>query len=243
MESKTNRPAVLAFTAVGAVAGFLLRRWQLHSAFDEAGLVIRGSASSWVLGIVCAVLVVALAFLSRRLPRKSGYEESFSSGMPEMLISVIAAVLLLAGSALELLHGTTGKLALVVHFLGVCSALCILVTAMQRYRGVVPPVAVHILPCLYLVIKLIADFKQWSVDPAVLDYCFELFAAIAAMCAIYHLGGFCFDKGGRRISVFWCLSCLVFSVVALADGGLTHTLLIGGVGLWAGVNGWQLLED
>ena len=36
-------------------------------------------------------------------------------------------------------------------------------------------------------VKLILDFKRWSVDPAVLDYCFALFAAIAAMCAVFHL--------------------------------------------------------
>ena len=242
MNESTNRRLVLILTLAGAIAGFFLRRWQLQSAFDEAGLVLRGSAATWALGTLCLVCVVALVLFSRGLARKGGYEESFSSGMPEMLISVAAAAMLLAGSALEVAGGVRG-LDLAVHFLGVCSALCILVTAIRRYRGVVPPTAVHILPCLYLVLKLIVDFKQWSVDPAVLDYCYELFAAIAAMCAVYHLGGFCFGKGGRRISVFWCLTCLVFSTISLADGGLTHSLLIGGMGLWAAVNGWQLLED
>ena len=242
MSGTTNRRLVLILTLAGAIAGFFLRRWQLQSAFDQDGLVLRGSAATWALGTLCLVWTVGLAVFARGLERRSGYEESFSSGLPEMLLSVGAAATVLVGSALEVAGGVRG-LDLAVQFLGVCSALCILVTALRRYRGVVPPAAVHILPCLYLVLKLIVDFKQWSVDPAVLDYCYELFAAIAAMCAVYHLGGFCFGKGGRRISVFWCLTCLVFTAVSLADGGLTHTLLFGGMGLWAAVNGWQLLED
>ncbi len=241
MRAKTNRIPVFLITAAGAAAGFLLRRWQLGSAYDEAGLMVSGQASTWVLGIACALLTVFLIGICRRLEPRCTYLESFSSGKPEMAVSLTAAALLLAGNALALSAAPRGA-GLAVSFFGILSALCMAATAVQRFRGVVPSAVLHIAPCLYLVIKLIVDFKRWSVDPAVLDYCYELFAAIAAMCAVYHLGGFCFDKGRRRISAFWCMACLVFSAVSLADGGLSHGLLIGGLGLWAAVNGWQLFE-
>ena len=242
MRAKTNRTVRFLPFLVGAAAGAALRRWQLSSAFDSEGQVISGSPSTWVLGILCALLVVLALIVVRRLPKRAGYEESFSSEAPEMAISLAAAVLLLAGCALDLMAAPRGA-NLLVQFLGIASALCIAVTARQRYQGIVPKAALHILPCLYLVVRLIVDFKQWSVDPAVLDYCYTLFASITAMCAVFHLGGFCFSQGRRRTSVFWCLLCVVFSAVSLADGGLSHCLLTGGVGLWAGINGWQLLED
>lgn len=242
MRAKTNRIFLFLPFLVGAAAGAAVRRWQLSSAFDSDGLVISGSPSTWVLGILCALLVVLALVLVQRLPKRSGYEENFSSETPEMVISLAAAVLLLAGCAVSLLNEPRG-VNLLVQFLGIASALCVAVTARQRYQGVVPKAALHLLPCLYLVVRLIVDFKQWSVDPAVLDYCYTLFASISAMCAVFHLGGFCFSQGRRRTSVFWCFLCVVFSAVSLADGGLSHCLLTAGIGLWAGINGWQLLED
>ena len=242
MRAKNNRISILLPFLIGAVAGAVVRRWQLSSAFDSDGLVISGSPSTWVLGILCALLAVLALLFSRRLTPRGGYEESFSSETPEMVISLVAAVLLLAGCAADLMTEPIG-INVLVQFLGIASALCIAVTARQRYQGVVPKAALHMLPCLYLVVRLIVDFKQWSVDPAVLDYCYTLFASISAMCAVFHLGGFCFSQGRRRTSVFWCFLCVVFSAVSLADGGLSHSLLTAGIGLWAGINGWQLLED
>lgn len=242
MSAKTNRISIFLPFLIGAAAAAVVRRWQLSSAFDSDGLMISGSPSTWVLGILCALLTVLALILSHRLAKHSGYEESFSSETPEMVVSLIAAALLLAGCGLSLVTSPSG-INVLVQFLGIASALCIAVTARQRYQGVVPKAALHLLPCLYLVVRLIVDFKQWSVDPAVLDYCYTLFASISAMCAVFHLGGFCFAQGRRRTSVFWCLLCIVFSAVSLADGGLSHCLLTGGIGLWAGVNGWQLLED
>ena len=242
MTAKTNRLAFFLPFLAGAAIGAAVRRWQLHTAFDGDGLVISGSPSTWVLGILCAALAVLALILVRRLPKRCGYAESFSSETPEMIVSLAAAALLLAGCCLELVSAPGGINA-IVQFLGIASALCMGFVARQRYMGVVPKAAFHMLPCVYLVVRLIVDFKRWSVDPAVLDYCYALFASITAMCAVFHLGGFCFSQGRRRTTVFWCLLCVVFSAVTLADGGLSNALLSGGLGLWAAVNGWELLEN
>ena len=242
MRAKTNRLAVGVLALVGAVGGLILRRWQLNTAFDSDGLVVSGAVSTWVLGIFCALVTLLLALICCRLSRRSEYTASFSSGQPELVISLIAAALWLAGSGAALMAQPSGA-NLVVSFLGILSAFCVGATAVLRFRGTVPPVAIHAAPCIYAVVKLIVDFKQWSVDPAVLDYCYELFAAISLMCALYHLGGFCFDRGQRRLSVFWCLMCVVFSAVALASGSMTSRLLLGGTCCWAAVNSWQLLEE
>lgn len=242
MRAKTNRLSILIFTAAGAAVGFALRRWQLASAFDEAGLVLPGSPSVWLLGVFCALMAAGLALVCSGLRPRGDYESSFSSGTPELVVSAAAAAAILLGCAMELMN-KPGSVQTIVGFLGIAAALCVAVTAVQRCRGIVPSIALHVTPCIYLVVKLIVDFKRWSVDPAVLDYCYELFAAIAVMCAVYHLGGFCYGKGKRRTSAFWCLAGALFSAVSLADGGVSHTLLAGGLGIWAAINAWQLLED
>lgn len=238
MNSNKLRTLAFILAVPGGAAGYFLRLWQLRQTAGPAG----GDTSILWLGLFCAVIVALLALQCARLRRQSAYEEVFSSNTGPLLVSVAAAAMLMAASALQLLQGLSG-IQLVICFLGLASGLSFVVTAAQRYRGVVPPAAVHVLPCIYLVIRLIIDFRQWSVDPAVLDYCFELFAAIAAMCAVYHLGAFCYNRGGRRISAFWCMTAMFFSAVAMVGCGLVHTLLIGSLGLWAGVNGWQLMEN
>ena len=241
MRANTKRLPFFFVMLAGAAVGFVLRRWQLRTAYDSSGLVISGSLSTWVLGIFSLLITLFFLWTARRLPRKTEYSAAFPTGRAELAVSLAAAALLLAGCVCSLMSDLSG-FNLAVQFLGILSAFCILATAVLRFRGSVPAPLIHMTPCIYLVVRLIVDFKRWSADPAILDYCYELFAAIAAMCAVYHLGGFCFGRGQRRLGVFWCMACVVFSAVALADGGLTRSLLLCGLGLWAGVNGWQLLE-
>jgi len=242
MEQSSHRLAPALIAAAGAIAGFVLRRWQLRAAFDAAGQAVPGHGSSLLLALVCAAAVLLLALLSTRLEPRGGYEESFSSGAPELALSALAALAMLLSCALSLL-GRPAGLWLVMGFLGLLAGFCIALSAAQRYRGTVPPLALHILPCVYLAARLIFMFKSWSVDPVVQDYCYELFASISAMLATYHLGGFCLGRGQRRMCAFWCLTGTVFSAVALAGAGLEARLLFAACGLWCAVNGWQLLED
>lgn len=240
MRAKTNRNLILYLLIGDGAAGFLLRHWQQTSAFDEAGLVIPGSPSVWVLSIFALVITVLIAVVSLGMRPRSVYTESFSSGTPEMVVTVLSGALLLAGCVAAMVQG---QRTMPVTVLGVAAAAAIVVIGLQRQRGVVPPAVVHLIPCAYLIVALIVDFRHWSVDPTVLDYCFDLFAAIGAVCAMVNLMGFCFDKGRRRETLFWCLAGCFFSMVALGDVGLVRCLTTGGLALFLGVNAWQLLED
>ena len=70
---------------------------------------------------------------------------------------------------------------------------------------------------VYLVVRLIVCFQEWNIDPSVHDYCFQLLAAICCMLAAFQLAGFSFDKGKRRMSLFWSLSAVVFCGISAAD--------------------------
>lgn len=242
MQKKSIRIPASALALAGSAAGFALRKWLLTQAYDDEGLMIRGSVSIWVLGIFCAVVVLAFALLAGRLGKRADYESTFSSSGFCFAASVLAGALVLAGSAAGVLEDPAA-VRMILGFLGIASGVCFLAIGAGRFRGKAVGPGVHILPVVYLVFKLIVDFKQWSIDPAILDYCFSLFAAISAMCAVYTVAGFCFGKGGRRMSAFWCLTGTVLTAVSLADGGLQNLLLGGGLWLWLAVNGWQILED
>ena len=238
MQANNKRIPIIIGTAAASAVCFLLRSWQLN--FGRP--IPHGLAASWILCIFCALLVLALVLYARRLPKQEEYVEAFSSGLPELLISAGSSVLILFSGILQLREPLDG-FEKIIPFFCIVSALCMTAIAVLRYRGTVPSVALHVIPCLYLVVRLILNFKRWSVDPAVLDYCFELFASITAMCAIYQLGLFCYNKGHRRSASFWCLSGVIFSAVSLAGGNAEAVLLYAGICLWCGINAWQLLED
>lgn len=240
---RTIRQTLSALAVLAAaLLGFALRCWQLGPGRDIVGRLKAGHPSGTVLAVFCALAVVALAVLSRQLKAKEIYTDAFSSGAPEMAVSAAAAVLLVFSAALSLMTERSW-VQIFIGALGLLSGLCIAVTAAQRFRGVVPPLAMHIIPCVYLAARLIVIFKRWSVDPVVQDYCYNLFASISTMCAVYHLGGFCLNQGQRRLSAFWCLAGVVFSAVALPGPGNAQRLFYGAMLLWCGANAWQLLED
>lgn len=240
MRAKTNRTLILCLLLAAGAVGFFLRRWQLSTAFDEAGLVRSGIPSIWVLSVFALVVTVLAALAAARLDKRSAYRGCFSSGAPEMTVTVLSAALVLAGCVLAMVNGQRTA---PVTVLGVAAALAMGAVGLLRGRGTMPVAAVHLIPCVYLIVTLIVDFRRWSVDPTVLDYCFDLFAAIGTICATVNLMGFCFDKGRRRETAFWCLAGTFFSMVSLGDMGVVRWLTTGGLTLWLLVNGWQLLED
>lgn len=242
MQKKSLRISLTALALAGSAVGFLLRRYMLLKAYGTDGQMIRGSASIWILAVFCALAVIALALLSRRLEQRADYESVFSSSGACMALSLAAGALTAAGGAAGVLSDPT-TVRMVLGFLAIASGICFIAIGAGRFRGAAAGAGAHLLPVIYLVFKLIVDFKHWSIDPAVPDYCFSLFAAIAVLFAVYHIAGFCFGKGRRRSAAFWCLAAAVLTAVSLADGGTQNLLTGGGMWLWAAVNAWQLLED
>lgn len=241
-QKDTHRIAPILIGAAGGLAGLALRCWQLTKGADITGRLRAGHPTGTVLAVYCAIAVIAAALLIRPMEKRSGYAESFSSERVMLLASELGAAALVMSAVMSLM-AERGAVQLVIGGLGILAGFCIAVTAAQRYRGVIPPVGLHIIPCVYLAARLILVFKQWSVDPVVQDYCYALFASIASMCATYHLGGFCLGQGQRRLTTFWCVAGGFFSLIASVGTPASQRLFYCGICLWCLANAWQLLED
>lgn len=232
-----KRNQVMSYMICVSILGFLLRVLQLRYAFDSQGLMVGGHGIVAVLVVLSAAVALGLGLTCRALEPRPAYFDAFSDGILELAVTMAGAAALLLGSAARMGQGQS-----LIGAAGILAALCMMVIGVGRFRDRPAPAAIHLLLCAYLVAKLIVDFKHWSIDPAILDYCFSLLAMICAMCATYHLCGFCFDKGRRGKAAFWCLMGVFFTGVTLADGGAADRLITGGLGLWLLTNGWQLLE-
>ena len=101
--------------------------------------------------------------------------------------------------------------------MGILAAVCLALFSYRCYLGQKPSALLYMAVSLYLVVRLIVRFQAWNTDPSIHDYCYALLANISAMLAAFHMGGFSFDKGKRRMSLFWIVCSLFFCSVTLAD--------------------------
>ena len=91
-------------------------------------------------------------------------------------------------------------------------------TAWMRSHGKATYPPLELVPDIYLVVKLILNFKGWSTDPIILDYCIMLFALIFVVLGFYYSTGFLFDLGKPRLTLLFTLCACLFSAVAIVDG-------------------------
>jgi hypothetical protein len=178
---------------------------------------------------ISVVAVAAFGIVARRLkPRK---EDVVCTSVPVMLVSLAAALLLFGGALLRFSAG--GNIALVA--LLALTAVCWAVTAVLRRAGKPVSVWLFIIPAVFFAAELVVEFRIWSRDPQILDYCYELLGLIAAMCALFHMGSFSVGKGQRRRTVFYAMCGVFFGGAALA-----HRVADGCI--WLAVMLWLIAE-
>ena len=152
---------------------------------------------------------------------------------------LLGALGLLAGCAL----GFRGSIAqMLVSLLGLLAGLSLGAGAVMRWKGKKPSAAFSVFVVLFYVAKLFRDFRHWEINPALLDYCFSLFAMIAFMLASYHAGAFSFDRGARRRLAFYSLLGVLFGAVSLAGAQLPELLIYAGSVFWMLACAQQMLK-
>lgn len=246
---QTTRAALALVTALlGAIALTGLRYYQLFHCMDENGLLIRGSRVAWGFVGLVVIVVAALVILLVGLKRTAGTEKAFSCGIFPRLCSAAAAGLFLVACAVCSIRTPLDDLPHVIIFsVGVlCGALLIISDAL-RMMGRRSNFLLLLIPSVFFAAKLVIDFKNWSVDPNVIDFCFKLLASITVMLACFNLSGFPLDVGKKRATVFFCLLAFVFCSMTAADWLLhkncptREMLLYISLGLWCLINGLILL--
>lgn len=210
----------LIFAIVAALCGSVLRTWSLHAGTDTEGVPVV-HLSHWVFIGISVLCVAVFLVLAVRSPGRSGRYQALQCGNGGFVLSLISGLLILTGSLAEfveaLLSGP-GISVPIMCLLGFMGSICCMIAAHFRRKGENPWPATEVLPILYLIVKLIFNFKDWSIDPIILDYCVILFALIFALLAFHRTAGFVFDQGKPRASLFYALCTVYFSAAAMMDG-------------------------
>ena len=218
---------LLLLTFAAAVAGALLRRYQLANELLKDGTLAPGSKMHIVLLILLVLYGAVLVLLLRPLRKKRSWREVFPTGRLVYTLQIACALLLLIGNAFAI-RGTPATAQQVVSqfsvligkllpWLGFLAAGCMAAFALLRMSGKKPSAVFYMAVSVYLVVRLILNFQSWNTDPSIHDYCFRLLAAICCMLGTYQLAGFCLDQGRRRLTLFWTLFAVVFSAIGFVD--------------------------
>lgn len=234
MNKKSGLAAILV-TIAAALLGSAMRVYFLKHAVDENGLVYRGSKLPLIMAVFIVLMLAAAALLLRPLDKRPTYFGNFSARPLWLLPAAIAACAFFAGGLMSFL-AATAVLDRWLAFAAMAAGILLLVQTVFNYLGKKQSFLLLLLPCLWLIFKLIVDYKGWSKDAVLSDYCFMLLADITAMLSAYHLAGFSFDRGKRRLTAFWCSAATLFCTVSLPDaflhGDYTALLIYLGLLLW-----------
>lgn len=212
-------------TLVGGAGGWLLRVWELLSAFGANGLAIPGAPASICLILLSVCLALVLAFLCLRpKPVQKDLGPGICAGKNWAYLvfcALAAAHLLIAGlSGLkdELMWGAPRILHLLLWALCILSFFCVLGAALTGFRGKSRKYnALLLAPAYTFCVWLVVVYQQRSAEPVVLVYVYELLAIICALIAFYFAAGLSFERPRPRFYVLFALLSIYFGMVTLAD--------------------------
>lgn len=244
-----RKELVLPVAVAGGGIGFLLRRWELASAFEaDTGLPIPGMPATMALILLSVGMLAVLALLCRGGQRSfpGGYDEAFAAeGKPLYMAAMVAAALLMAISGVLMLLGlpeayaqaklqTAGTPMLPLLPLAALAVLCLysawslLQLGKNNYRGEGNGKYSSSLlaPAYTACFWLIVTYQARSGDPIVLDYAYQLFAIIFTVLGAYFMAGFAFERPKVFRASFCSLCAMYFILVTLADGQDLATLVL-----------------
>lgn len=227
MKQKSGMIGVVYAAILSAIAGYFFRMTQLSG----------GSSVPLIAFSILMVFVFALAAVS--LEKKSAYEAVYRPSGQDLTFSLLGALGLIAGCVLRLPGLYCADAREPARPAGRTFARR---GGRAAVEGKKPSAAFSVFVVLFYVAKLFRDFRHWEINPAILDYCFSLFAMIAFMLASYHAGAFSFERGARRRLAFYSLLGVLFGAISLAGAQLPELLIYAGSVFWMLACAQQMLR-
>ena len=245
MHRLRNQILFLVPTAAAALTALGLHRYMMANCIDDAGLLIPGNLPLKLLWALAIGFPGYLLILLSTLGGEGCYEDNFPRNpLSGGLILAAGGVLLLNARSLTVVPqvllpqqtqglagitvGLTESAMLVLPWL---AAAAMIVLGLCRIRGKKPLFVFSGIVCLLHMLTLIRNYRLWSADPQLHEYCFPLLAMVLLLLCSFHRT--CCDAGviQRRKLIFTCLPAAVCSAAAMSGGFQTGFFLASA--LWA----------
>ena len=225
------KPALLPWLtlALGCI-GAGLRTWQLLTGIDSAGLLIVGHpALMWML-ILTGLTLVILLLASGSLTGAPKHSFNFPESTPAAICTAIAGMGIGVTSIMELAL-TSDRYTILTCILGLLCAPAMLLLAECRRSGKRPHFLLHSLLSIYLMVRLICQYRLWSANPQLPDYIFHIFACVCLTLTAYNRAAFDVGMGKRTVFLFFSLMAVYLCFLSLVGAGDVRFYVAGGI--WA----------
>lgn len=210
----SSKTARLPYFTLGAGAlGFVLRLWLMSTA-DSHGLLPPNHPANTLVWLLSGVFIIFLLFGCRSLLSANKYSFNFPAFLPGCIGTGLMAAGILICSLTEL-SAAADNISRAVAILGLLCVPVLGFLAHCRFKGAHPSYFFHALISIYLLLRLVSLYRQWSSDPQLQDYAFQLLATVFLMLASYHRITFDANIGSRRHYTFFALGAVFFCITAL----------------------------
>lgn len=227
----TNRTKLLRSTVLCAGSLAMMLRAMLYAtAIDRKGLLIAGHWSTWAILILTGLVLVSLFLTARKHQGPTDYARCFPRSFLQGAVSLLVACVFFQRS-LALYTVAGDRLHQIAILSGFLAALALLVIGICRMLSKKPFFLCHGIISIFFALQLINQYRRWSADPQLMDYCFYLLALICLMFTAYFLAGFDVNMRSHKGLIFFSLAATYFCCLALPESGDTPLLIFGA--LWA----------
>ena len=223
---------ILKFTTLICAASACALRASLYAfGTDGRGLLTENHWSVLGLWGVCIVFAAALLLLGMGITSKGDGDRPADPVGAAGCFALGAALLV---SSLRSFGDFSMVVDWLIWVLGLCAGGGLIAVGVCRFTGKKPYFLMHAFLCLYVALRTVAMYRQWSSDPQLQDYGFYLTAHAALMLTAYHHAAFDTGMGNHRSLWLSSLSTVFLSGAALPR--CQEPLLMAAVILWAFTN-------
>lgn len=218
--------------ALGAGAvGIALRLALYRTGFDHRHLLTPNNPLHLLsLGLALALTVYLFILL------RTG-KDSPDTLLPGGIPAGGAAALILGLNAWQLFSAAGGDyLEFVRAVLGLLCAVSLALTALTRFRGRTPALAVQSAVCLFFALDMLCRYQNWSGNPRLADYCFALPASICLCVVAYQSLALPRGLGNGKVRRFAGLMALCLCLFSLVGSGSPAFYLGGALLAYAELN-------
>ncbi len=214
-------PGVKFYTLVFGAIAMILRLLVLVAGTDDKGLYPAHHPAWIALCILSAAVLLFFRLLSRTVDAKRSYRENF----PPKRLGAYSYLALAAGFGIVAIVGWKAELGALQGILGLASCVLLALGGWIRLQNKRPAFYVHMLPCLFLAVRMFVLGRALGAEPELQRSLFPFLATAACLIAGYQLWGFDVGLGDRRSSCFWSLSA-AFLCMAAVPGSETGWLYL-----------------
>lgn len=229
MKQLSKLPVLTALCAALGLICLCVRQWLLRSGTDEKSLLVPGHVGT-LLSILLLAAALCVVFLALRQQQVYCFRNCATS-----IVSMVFFAIGYGTTAWKLIAHPSQTLSVITGILGILSALCTLCIAFALYRKSKLHPFVYCPPAVFLMFFLVCRYQQWSSEPELQRYLFQLLSVVSLMVSAYHRAALEADKKGARsyllvsrAALFFCIAAIPGSIYGILYGCCAVAIILDG---------------